>query len=99
MKTVTNPESPRYGEFAFDLAENLAIGNDSEDVYLFQPGHGSPWTTKAGSASLISGNRRVQVFDKCDGGFVRTLGGVGQAQANIGSRASWDRFLRQYHRH
>ena len=40
VKTVTNPESPRYGEFAFDLAENLAIGNDSEDV-LSLPNRGT----------------------------------------------------------
>jgi len=77
VKTVTNPETPRYGEFAFDLAEDLAIGNESEDAYFFPSGAWIAVDDEGRICVVDFGNRRVQVFDK-DGGFVRTLGGVGQ---------------------
>ncbi len=28
VRTVRNPETPRYGEFAFELVEDLAIGDE-----------------------------------------------------------------------
>jgi len=77
VKTIRNPETPRYGTFAFDLVEDLAIGNENEDAYLFPTGAGVAVDGEGRIIVVDFGNRRVQVFDK-NGGFVRTLGRVGQ---------------------
>lgn len=76
-KTIRNPETPRYGTFAFDLAEDLAIGNENEDAFLFPTGAGVAVDGEGRISVVDFGNRRVQVFDK-NGSFVRTLGRVGQ---------------------
>jgi hypothetical protein len=77
VKTVRNPEAPRYGAFTFDLVEDLAIGEEKDDRY-FLPGWVSIDIDSAGTIyACDSGNRRVQVFDR-SGGFVRTLGRQGQ---------------------
>ncbi|MFO7733865.1 MAG: 6-bladed beta-propeller [Candidatus Aminicenantes bacterium] len=77
VKTVGNPETPRYGEFAFDLVEDLVIGEEKDERY-FLPGWVMIDVDEAGTIyACDSGNRRVQVFDK-SGDFVRTLGRQGQ---------------------
>jgi hypothetical protein len=77
IKTVRNPEAPRYGAFAFELVEDLAIGEEKDERYFF-PGWVSIDIDEAGTIyACDSGNRRVQVFDR-SGGFVRTLGRQGQ---------------------
>lgn len=77
VRTIRNPETPRYGTFVFDLAEDLAIGEEKDDRY-FLPGWVSVDIDQAGTIyACDSGNRRVQVFDK-NGGFIRTLGRQGQ---------------------
>lgn len=77
VKTVRNPATPRYGTFAFDLVEDLAIGEE-KDENLFLPG-GVTIAVDAGGAIYACdfGNRRVQVYDR-GGKFVRTIGRVGQ---------------------
>jgi hypothetical protein len=77
VKTVRNPEAPRYGEFAFDLVEDLVIGDEKDEAYFF-PGWVTITIDEAGTVyACDSGNRRVQVYDK-NGVFVRTLGRQGQ---------------------
>jgi hypothetical protein len=77
VRTVRNPETPRYGEFAFNLIEDLAIGDEKSEQGLF-----SGWVTvnvdDEGTIYACDGGiRRVQVFDK-NGAFVMTLGRQGQ---------------------
>jgi hypothetical protein len=77
VRTVRNPETPRYGDFAFELAEDLAIGDEKNESY-FLPG----WVTiciddQGKIYACDAGNRRVQVYDR-NGVFVRTLGRQGQ---------------------
>jgi hypothetical protein len=77
VKTIRNPETPRYGVFAFDLVEDLAIGDEKDEARLFPQG---AWITVDGEGLIYIcdyGNRRVQVYDKT-GVFLRTLGRVGQ---------------------
>lgn len=77
VKTVHNPETPRYGVFAFDLFEDLAIGDEKDDACFFPQG---AWINVDGEGRIYAcdyGNRRVQVYDK-NGRFQRTLGRVGQ---------------------
>lgn len=77
VKTVRNPETPKYGTFAFDLVEDLAIGEEKDERYFF-PGWVLIDTDGEGTIyACDSGNRRVQVFDR-NGGFIRTLGRQGQ---------------------
>ncbi len=77
VKTIRNPEAPRHGTFAFDLVEDLAIGEEKDERY-FLPGWVSIGIDEAGTIYACDiGNRRVQVFDR-SGSFVRTLGRQGQ---------------------
>jgi hypothetical protein len=77
VKTVRNPETPRYGTFAFDLAEDLGLGSENDDASFF-PNYGSIAVDSEGTICVLDfGNDRVQVFDKY-GRYVRTLGRVGQ---------------------
>lgn len=77
VRTIRNPETPRYGTFVPDLAEDLAIGDEKDDRY-FLPGWVSIDIDQAGTIyACDSGNRRVQVYDK-SGSYVRTLGRQGQ---------------------
>lgn len=77
VRTVRNPETPRNGTFAFDLVEDLAIGDEKDDNYLF-PERITIGVADDGAFYVCDyGNRRVQVYDR-SGVFVRTLGRVGQ---------------------
>jgi hypothetical protein len=38
VRTVKNPATSKYGEFAFELAEDLAIGDEANEAYLFSRG-------------------------------------------------------------
>ena len=77
VRTVNNPETPRYGTFAFDLVEDLAIGDEKNEDYFF-PGGATVSIDDHGAFYVCDyGNRRVQVYGR-DGKFVRTLGRVGQ---------------------
>ncbi len=77
VRTVSNPETPRYGTFAFDLVEDLAIGDEKNEDYFF-PGGATVSIDDHGAFYVCDyGNRRVQVYGR-DGKFVRTLGRVGQ---------------------
>ena len=77
IKTVRNPETPRYGTFAFDLVEDLAIGEEKDEAYFFPE---SAYVNVDGQGRFYVcdiGNRRVQVYDK-NGIYVRSLGRQGQ---------------------
>ena len=77
IKVVTNPEEPKYGEFAFDLEEDLAIGDVNDENYFF-PRHVTPNVDDEGNIYVCDGgNRRVQKYDK-SGKYVRTIGRQGQ---------------------
>jgi len=77
VRTVRNPETPRYGKFAFDLVEDLTIGDEKSEAYFF-PGWVTISVDDQGTIyACDSGNRRVQVYDKT-GVFVKALGRQGQ---------------------
>jgi hypothetical protein len=83
VKTVRNPETPRYGTFAFDLVEDPVIGREEDEAYFF------PWRANLGIDDQGGfyvcdwGNRRVQVYDR-HGLYVRTLGRQGQGPGEYG---------------
>lgn len=77
LRTVRNPETSRYGEFVFGLAEDLAIGDEKDEAYFFPRG-GLVNVDDEGTIYFSDfGNRRIQVYDR-SGKYVRALGRRGQ---------------------
>jgi 6-bladed beta-propeller len=77
VKTIRNPKTPKYGTFAFDLAEDLVIGKEQDEAYFF-PQWAYVNVDDQGRFYVCDvGNRRVQVYDK-NGTFIKTLGRQGQ---------------------
>jgi len=77
VKTVKNPATPRYGEFAFNLVEDLVIGEEKDENRFF-PRHITLSVNSDGEMFVSDvGNKRIQVFDRA-GAFIRSLGRVGQ---------------------
>ncbi len=77
VKMIRNPEAPRHGSFAFDLVEDLAIGEEKNGAYFFPE---SAYVNVDGQGRIYVcdiGNLRVQVYEK-DGQYLRTLGRQGQ---------------------
>ncbi|HSA96885.1 MAG TPA: 6-bladed beta-propeller [Acidobacteriota bacterium] len=84
VKTIRNPETPRYGTFAFDLVENLVIGEEKDEAYFF-PGRVQLGVDGQGRLFVSdTRNRRVQVYDR-NGAYVRTLGRPGQGPGEFNS--------------
>ena len=78
IKVVKNPAEPLYGEFVFDLKEELRLGGDPEKEASYFPKGAMLSVDAAGNLYVTDwGNRRVQMFDK-GGAFVRTIGRQGQ---------------------
>ncbi|MGD2246206.1 MAG: 6-bladed beta-propeller [Candidatus Aminicenantes bacterium] len=77
IKVVTNPEKSKFGVFAFELEEDLAIGDVNDEDYFFP----RPVRLNVDDDGNIyvcdGGNRRVQKYDK-NGTYVRTIGRQGQ---------------------
>jgi hypothetical protein len=78
VKVIKNLGQPLYGEFAFDLLEELSIGGDplKEDHYF--PRGASLSIDPAGNLYVVDrGNRRVMMYDPA-GKLVRQIGRQGQ---------------------
>jgi len=77
VKTIRNPATPRYGEFAFNLVQDLVIGEEKDENRFFP--RLIRFSVNDDGEMYISdvGNKRIQVFDRA-GAFIRTLGRVGQ---------------------
>jgi len=77
VTVITNPDEPLYGELVFDLEEDLSIGREDDDNYMFfqiidikVDGDGNIYVFERG-------NMRVQKFDR-DGNFLCTIGRQGE---------------------
>lgn len=77
VKTVRNPETPRYGTFALDLVEDLVIGREEDEAYFFPQGASVNIDDQGRFYICDIGNRRVQVYGH-NGIYLRTLGRQGQ---------------------
>lgn len=77
VKIVQNPREPLYGEVVFDLEEDLSVGSEDDDNYMFYRIRGL--AVDAEDNILISdmSNFRIQAFDK-DGKYIKTIGRSGQ---------------------
>jgi hypothetical protein len=78
VRVVRNPGDPLFGEFAFDLEENLRIGGDPTAESYYFPKWASVRPDDKGNLYVADvGNARVQMYDP-EGKFVRTIGRRGQ---------------------
>jgi hypothetical protein len=77
VKVVKNPDEPLYGEIAFDLEEDLSIGREDDENYMFYRARNIALDSYENIYVLDSGNHRIQKFDK-DGRFLQTIGKKGQ---------------------
>ncbi|MFC2161840.1 6-bladed beta-propeller, partial [Acidobacteriota bacterium] len=77
IKVVKNPEEPKFGVFAFELEEDLAIGDVNDEDYFF-PRRVDLKVDDDGNIYIRDGgNNRVQKYDQ-KGVYVRTIGRQGQ---------------------
>ena len=91
IKVITNPVESKYGEFDFELEEDLAIGDVNNEDYFF-PRRVTLSVDNNGNIFVCDvGNRRVQKYDR-DGMFMTTIGrqGQGPGEYNYPSRLFLD---------
>jgi len=78
VKVIKNPTTPLYGDFAFDLQEDLVIGGDPTKENAYFPKGAVLSVDEDGDFFVCDfGNRRVQMFDR-QGAFLRSIGRQGQ---------------------
>jgi hypothetical protein len=77
VKVIKNPNEPLYGEIEFELEEDLSIGNEEDENYLFYRLRNIQVDADGNIYVLDSGNNRLQVFNK-NGDYLRTIGKKGQ---------------------
>lgn len=77
IRVVKNPGEPLYGEITLDLEEDLSIGNDTDQNYLFYKVRDVEVDGAGNIYILDFGNFRVQKFD-AQGRYIRTFGKQGE---------------------
>jgi hypothetical protein len=77
IKVVNNPDNPYFGELSLNLEEDLLIGNEKDQNYMFYRARDIKIDSHGNIYVLDAGNHRVQKFDK-DGNYLQTIGRKGQ---------------------
>lgn len=77
VKVVKNPREPLYGELVFDLEEDLSIGREDDENYMFYMVRGIALDNQDNIYVTDWGNRRIQKFDR-NGVYLQTIGRRGQ---------------------
>lgn len=77
IKIIKNPSEPLYGEITFELEEDLSIGREDDENYVFYKGVDFVVDDDENIFVLDRGNCRIQKFDK-DGKYLQTIGRKGQ---------------------
>lgn len=76
-KIIKNPSEPVFGEILLELEEELSIGREDDDNYLFYDPRNICVDEQRNIYVLERGNHRIQKFDK-DGNYLQTIGKEGQ---------------------
>jgi hypothetical protein len=87
VKVIKNPAEPLYGEITFELEEDLSIGNEENENYLFYRVGDIQVDIEGNIYVLDTGNHRLQVFDK-SGKYLRTIGKRGQGPGEFNTPTS-----------
>jgi hypothetical protein len=77
VKVVKNPEESLYGELVFDLEEDLSIGKEDDENYMFYRVRDIALDSNDNIYVIDGGNCRIQKFNP-DGQFLQTIGRKGQ---------------------
>lgn len=77
VKVLKNPKEPYYGELVLDLEEDLTIGREDNDNFLFFQVRDITLDSENNIYILDSGNYRIQKFDT-KGIYIQTIGKKGQ---------------------
>jgi hypothetical protein len=84
VKVVKNPADPVYGEILLDLEEDLSIGREDDDNYVFYGGISIDVDDQGNIYVLEGGNCRLQKFD-LTGQYLQTIGKKGQGPGEFES--------------
>ncbi len=87
VKVIINPNEPLYGEIEFDLEEDLSIGNEEDENYVFYRATGISVDSEGNILILDSGNFRLQKYNK-NGNYLQTIGRQGQGPGEFESPRS-----------
>ena len=87
VKVIKNPNEPLYGELTFDLEEDLSIGNEENENYVFHRVTGISVDSEGNILILDSGNFRLQKYNK-NGKYLQTIGRQGQGPGEFESPTS-----------
>lgn len=77
VTVVKNPSETVYGEIILDLEEDLSIGREDDDNYMFYEVANIAMDSNENIYVLDSGNHRIQKFD-FKGQYLQTIGKKGQ---------------------
>lgn len=77
VKVIKNPNEPLYNEITLDLEEDLSIGNEEDENYMFYTFVRLKVDSQGNIFALDGGNCRIQKFDS-DGNYLHTIGRKGQ---------------------
>ncbi|MCK4431448.1 MAG: NHL repeat-containing protein [Candidatus Aminicenantes bacterium] len=84
VTVVKNPKEPLFGEIKFELEEDLSIGSEENENFLFY----RAWNIAVDKEGNIyvsdGGNHRIQKFDS-DGNYLQTIGRKGQGPGEFES--------------
>lgn len=77
VKVFKNPEEPLYGEIVFELEEDLSIGREDDENYMFTRVSDVEVDEEGNIYVLDFRECRIQKYDK-DGNYLLTIGRKGQ---------------------
>jgi len=77
IKVVKNPREPLYGNIKLELEEDLSIGREDDENYLFYMVRGIALDNQRNIYVTDLGNHRIQKFDS-NGVYLQTIGRHGQ---------------------
>jgi hypothetical protein len=77
IRSIKNPEEPLYGEISFELEEDLSIGREDDENYMFYDLVSIAVDAENNIFVLDRGNTRIQKYDR-NGNYLQTIGRKGQ---------------------
>jgi len=81
---VKNPKEPMYGEDIFSLEEELSIGEEGREGYIFSQIRSVAVDEDDRIYVLDSKEAHIKIFDR-NGNYIKTIGRLGQGPGEIGS--------------
>jgi len=77
IRVVNNPEEPFYGNLELVFEQDLSIGNEEDNNYLFYRPYGLGMDSQGNIYVMDTGNYRIQKFNS-SGEYLQTIGKKGQ---------------------